>query len=47
MIREGTSEDVVIALKVEKVQATPPGHWKIVSAKGSIEHGMFKEWQGV
>lgn len=41
------SEELIIPLKVKKVQATPPGNWKIVSAKGSNEHGIFKEWQAV
>lgn len=40
------SEHVAIALKVKKMHATPLGHWKIVSGKGSLEVDMFKEWQG-
>lgn len=41
------SEELIIALKVKKVQATAPGSEKVVSAKGSDELGMFKEWQAV
>lgn len=41
------SEELIIALKVKKVQATAPGSEKVVSAKGSNELGIFKEWQAV
>lgn len=41
------SEELVIALKVKKVQATALGNQKVVSAKGSNELGIFKEWQAV
>lgn len=47
VVREGMSEELIIALKVKKVSAAAPGNQKVVSAKGSSELAIFKEWWAV